>query len=343
MPFVVVVVLGIVASPGHVPAESERGRTSSPTVAATVGSEVITVEEVERAASAQLAQLEQRRFALIRQKLDELIGERLVAQEAARRGVTPGRLMKDAVYDHVPQVTDAEVKAFLANNRSRLGKGTEKELVALARNYLQTEKVSETQKAFVASLRTQHPVTIDLQELRAARGEPDGRGFSRGPAGAPVTIVEFSDFQCPFCRASVPTLKQVLDRYPGKVRWVFRDFPIAALHPNAPAAHEAARCAGDQDKFWDYHDLLFQRSGDLSPQKLKAYAAELGLDATAFARCLDTGRYRRSVASDIQDGARLGVTVTPTFYVNGRRLEGALPLEVFERAIEGEIARDAKR
>ena len=114
-------------------------------------------------------------------------------------------------------------------------------------------------------------------------------GFALGPREAPVTIVEFSDFQCPFCRGVVPTLKQLAARYPDRVRLVFRDFPIPSLHPDAPLAHEAARCAGEQGQFWPYHDLLFERT-NLNAAALKQYAADLKLDDKKFAECLDSGR-----------------------------------------------------
>ena len=116
-------------------------------------------------------------------------------------------------------------------------------------------------------------------------------GFARGAAGAPVTIVEFSDFQCPFCKAAAATVKQVLDRYPGKVKWSSATSRIDRLHPEAPRAHEAARCAGAQGKFWEYHDVLFERSPRQARADLKQYAEELKLDATAFVQCLDSRRY----------------------------------------------------
>ena len=135
------------------------------------------------------------------------------------------------------------------------------------------QKVNEQRQSYVQGLRGQSKVTVLLQEPTSARYDVSGdRGFARGPKDAPVTIVEFSDFQCPFCKTANATVKQVLDKYPGKVRLVFRDYPIASLHPQAPKAHEAARCAGDQAKFWEYHDVLFERSPKMSPQDLKQYA-----------------------------------------------------------------------
>ena len=152
-------------------------------------------------------------------------------------------------------------------------------------------------------------------------------------------IVEFSDFQCPFCKRVLVTVKQLIELYPGQVKWVFRDFPIERLHPTAPKVHEAARCAGAQGKFWEYHDLLFERAPRHAPEALEQYARELALDGPAFVRCLDGGASREAIAGDIEEGRRLGVTATPTFFINGRKLVGAKPLAEFRRLIESELAR----
>jgi protein-disulfide isomerase len=187
-------------------------------------------------------------------------------------------------------------------------------------------------------------VKIYLEESPAARVDVSrDKGFARGPGDATVVIVEFSDFQCPYCKTVVATVKQVLDRYPGKVRWIFRDFPIARIHPDAPKAHEAARCAGVQGKFWEYHDVLFERSPRLSRADLQQYAGDLKLDAAAFAECLDSQRFAEAVAADIAEGGELGVSGTPTFYVNGRPLVGAQPYQAFRNLIESELARAAAR
>ena len=167
------------------------------------------------------------------------------------------------------------------------------------------------------------------------------KGFVRGNKAAPVTIVEFSDFQCPFCKRATPIVKQVLEHYPGKVKWVFRDFPIASLHPDAPKAAEAARCAAEQGKFWEYHDVLFEKAPQLSIEELKRYAKDLKLDSAAFAKCLDSGKQAAAVKADIEQGDRLGITGTPTFFINGRQLVGAEPLATFEKIIDTELSQKA--
>ena len=154
-----------------------------------------------------------------------------------------------------------------------------------------------------------------------------------------MTIVEFSDFQCPFCKQVVPTLTQVRSRYGEKVKLVYRDFPIDGLHPQARKAAEAARCAQDQGKFWDYHDALFANAPKLSLGQLKTYAQQVGLDLPSFERCLASGTHAAAVQKSVDEGIRLGVTGTPAFFINGEFVSGAQPVESFARVIERELAR----
>lgn len=169
---------------------------------------------------------------------------------------------------------------------------------------------------------------------RAIDVATDGRP-SRGPTDARVTIVEFTDYQCPFCgRHFQQTLPLLLREYSDRVRYVIRNMPLTALHPNAQRAAEAAECANDQTRFWDYHDLLFSHQNALADSDLKNYATELGLDMAAFARCLDSGAKVSTVARDVEDGRRYGITGTPTFFVNGKALVGAQPYAVFKTAID---------
>jgi protein-disulfide isomerase len=147
-----------------------------------------------------------------------------------------------------------------------------------------------------------------------------------GPADAPVTIIEFSDFQCPYCaRFVTETLPQIKQTYEGKVRFVFRDYPLSQLHENAEKAAEAADCANEQGKFWEYHDKLFSNQSALDVASLKSYASQLGLDTGVFDQCLDSGKFAQEIQKDIQDGDSYGVQGTPAFFVNGRLVEGALP------------------
>lgn len=157
---------------------------------------------------------------------------------------------------------------------------------------------------------------------------------SLGPADAKVTIVEFSEFQCPFSQEAFPIIKQVIAKYGDKVRFVFRDFPLSSIHPEAQAAAEAASCANEQNKFWALHDLFFLNQADLSGTALTAYATQARVDPVAFGACRQTTKYLSEVQRDVVDGVAAGVTGTPTFFVNGWRLEGVLSMDAWEKIID---------
>ena len=159
-----------------------------------------------------------------------------------------------------------------------------------------------------------------------------------GPEDAPVTIIQFSDFQCPFSKRYFDETEQlILSAYGDQVSYVFRDYPLVAIHPQAQKAAEAAQCSFDQGKYWEYHDMLFQNQGALDVDSLKSYATALGLDETAFNLCIDSGKYAEEVEKDIEDGRSYGVTGSPTFFINGRKVVGALPYDTFQIVIEEEL------
>ncbi len=161
-----------------------------------------------------------------------------------------------------------------------------------------------------------------------------------GPKDAPVTIIEFSDYQCPFCRRWAEQVeKQIRQTYGDKVRLVYRDFPLTSLHPQALPAAEAANCAGEQGKYWDYHDKLFQQAHGLSTQAYQTYAQELGLDMEKFNACLKDHKYRDEIVADAQYAQKLGVRSTPTFFINGIPVVGAQPFSVFQSVIDDELAK----
>jgi protein-disulfide isomerase len=165
--------------------------------------------------------------------------------------------------------------------------------------------------------------------------------MTRGSDAAPVTILEFSDFQCPYCKRAQDTLEQVMREFPGRVRIVFKDFPLD-FHPGARPAALAARCAGAGGRFWEYHDLLFVAQPDFEREDLLRYAERIGLERASFAECLDSGRFRDAVERDMTEGRALGITGTPTFFVNGRRLVGAMPVEAFREAVRAALTEDGK-
>ena len=160
-----------------------------------------------------------------------------------------------------------------------------------------------------------------------------------GDKDAKVVIVEFSDFQCPACKAAHPIVKRVTSEYGKKILFVYRHFPLIAAHQYALKAAEAAEAAGEQGKFWEYHDLLFANQENLKTENLKKYAEELGLDMNKFNEALDSGKFKDKVTSDMDDGENLGVSSTPTFFINEQMHKGVLPYDQFKGLIDKELAK----
>jgi protein-disulfide isomerase len=285
--------------------------------------EAITAEEVEKAIAAQLSKLEEQIYDLKRQQVEALIAERLLAQEAAKHGMTVQALLDAEVTGKIEPVTDQEIETFYQANKAQL-KGDEATAREQIRSHLQKQKLAARHEAFVQSLRSQAKVVVYLKAPAVFRAElsVDGAPF-KGSATAPVTIVEFTDFHCPFCQRVLPTLSPLESQYGDKVKLVFRDYPIDNLHPGARKAHEAARCAHEQGKFWGYHDALFANAPKASPEQLKTYAHEVGLDVPAFERCVNSGTYQAAAQRDAEEGARIGVTRHPDLFIDGRVLVGA--------------------
>jgi protein-disulfide isomerase len=316
-------------------------RQAPSSVAAEIDGQPIQLSEVEQALGPALDRLQQQLYDMKRQKLDEMIGERLLEREAASRGVTVEALLDSEVAGKTSPVTDAEVDQFYEQNRARLP--DQPNLKDQIRTYLRQQRAAAQREAFVRSLREESKVVVHLERPPVTRYEVSTEGAPfRGPADAPVTIVEFSDFHCPFCRRVQPTLNELLKRYPEQVKLVYRDLPLDALHPEARRASEAARCAHDQGRFWPYHDELYSRGSDASPATLTAIAETVGLDVPAFEQCLASGTHRAAIQRDVEEATRLGATGTPAFFVNGRLLSGAMPLESFVTVVEEELTQKAE-
>src|SRR5215204_5016248 len=328
---------------------SEGGKATAPSPAAkgAVLAEVdgvpITQEEIDKALAVQLSKLEEQIYTLKQRRLDAMIVERLIAKEAAKRGVSETALLDAEVTSKVGLVTEQEINAFYqANNlpKDKDGDATRREQV---RSRLQNQKIAAQREAFVKTLRSQAKVAVYLTPPPVHRIELNADGApSVGAADAPVTIVEFSDFHCPFCQRAEDTIGQVLSRYGDRVRLIWRDYPIDNLHPQSRKAHEAARCASDQGKFWPYHKALFAGSPK-PPDQLAAVAQETALDMASFNQCVASGKHQAAVQKDVEEGKRLDVNGTPTFFINGRVFSGAQPLEAFVRVIDDELARSAQR
>jgi protein-disulfide isomerase len=331
-----VVTLGVLVACGRSPREET---TRSGAAAAKVGPDVIYLDEV---VEAQRFRIERERYILLQQKLGELIDERLLAQEAQNRGRSVEQLLDEEVYAKTPDVTEDEITKFISTRQIQPPQGDQAELRMKSRDFIWSQKLTRQQQDYLQTLREKGDVSVYLEEPVSAISElGPSNSFFRGPSHAPVTIVEFTDFQCPFCKGVLPTIEELMSRYGGEVRWEFRDFPVQT-HPGSPKAHEAARCAGEQGKFWEYHDELFARSPNHSVLELQSLARDLNVESTAFAECLESRRHQGAVARDIQEGKRLGVQVTPTFFINGRMREGEQSFAALQELIESELQAKGK-
>jgi len=309
--------------------------TNSSDVLARVNGEEITRAEVEETAGGQLAQLRQQIYDLTEQSLGRTIDGKLIDLAAAERGLERDAFLAAVVDSNPPEPTQAQVDSVYEEFRDRINQPKEQ-----VEPQIQAFLVNQVRRArydsLLASLRDEYDV-VNL--LEPPRMQVAAVGPARGPENAPVTIVEFSDFECPFCKRIHPTLKQVLDTYEGKVRLVFRHLPLTSIHPNAQKAAEASLCAGEQGQFWAMHDAMFEGTGGLAVASLKATAADIGLDTEAFAQCLDSGDKADEVAVDLEVARGLGLSGTPALFINGRYLSGAQPYETIARVIDDELRR----
>lgn len=307
-------------------------------VLATVNGTPITDRDVREAAGAELSRLEAQAYELKRRQVDELIARHLIEAEATRRGQSVDAFEQAEIASKVPAVTDADIDGFIAANRARIP-GDATQLRPQIRDFLVARRTEERRATVVGGLRSAAAVEVAMAPPAPYRATLDLDGAPvRGTETAPVTIVEYSDFHCPFCRSVQPTLTTLLDRYKGKVRLVYKHLPLDSLHPQARRVSEAAYCAGRQGRFWEFHDAVYaDTSSDASDATLDRYARAAGLDARAFAACLAAPDTRAAVQRDVQQGTELGLAGTPGFFVNGRELKGAQPLEAFVDVIEQEL------
>ncbi len=303
-------------------------------VVATVGEAVITRAELEQAAAAELRQVEQQRYEILARGLEQAVADKLLELEAASRGVSTEELLNAEVDAKLTPPGDAEVDAFYEQNKSRINQPKE-QIADRIRQFLEQQGREQALEGYLAGLRDKYAVDTFLEPMRVA---VEADGFpTRGPEGAPVTVVEFSDFECPYCSRVVPALDKVKEVYGDKVRLVFRQFPLNNIHPNAQKAAEASLCAHDQGKFWPMHDAMFGNQRQLGVEQLKQAAAGLGLDGEKFAACLDSDSKAEMVQKDLEAGMAAGVSGTPAMFINGRPLSGAQPFEAIAAIIDEEL------
>ena len=320
-----------------------RSQVDPSTQVARIGDIVVTFEDVEDAFSRNdgdtRIRMLQQLYDARRRTLDLVIGEHLIEREAEARGMSRDELLSAELPSRTLPITDEEVQYVYDQNRDFLSDQTLEEARAQVVGAIEQQRPAQALREYVSGLRLAADdivLTVDTlgpprQQVEVLPEDP-----SRGPSDAPVVVVEFSDFQCPFCQRATATLDELFDRYDGQVRFVYKDYPLPN-HPDAFKAAEAGNCAHEQGKFWEFHDKMFLSQDALDVPSLNEYAGELGLDAAAFATCLDEDRYAERVRRDLQVGQQYGVSSTPTVFINGRQVLGAAPFETFDEIVREEI------
>ena len=301
---------------------------------ATVGTKSITRAELEKRMAPQLMDVEQERYEVLKEGLDAMVAESLVEQEAAARKVKPEELLQVEVTSKITPPTDAEIQQVYEENKQALGGATLDQVKDRIVDYLSAEKGEKQRQAFIGELKKKYKTTVDLNPPKLEVGK--GTRPPLGNKSAPVTIVMFSDYECPFCKRAEPTVDAVMAKYKDKVQLYYRDYPLP-FHQNAKPASEAAHCANAQGKFWEYHKKVMA-SEDLSKAALQKIASDVGLDRKKFDECLDKGTFKQAVEVEMVEGENLGIDGTPAFFINGRRLSGAQPVEKFSEIIDEELA-----
>ncbi len=333
--FLLVVIAALGASLFHL--QSAQSQTEGQ-AAATVGGEAVSMNELLDRSDSMLTQVETQRLAcesqaqenrhqVLQSNLEALVRERLSTIAADKAGMPKADWLEQEKERRVSAVSAEELDKFFADNAGRL-RGTREQLEGQVREYLGVENL-------YAALKEQSEVDILLEPYRleiSTEGSP-----SVGNEKAKITLVEFSDFECPYCQRFNPTLEQVKETYKDQVRIVFRQFPLNSIHPKAQKAAEASLCAHDQGAFWKMHDLLFDEQKDLDVPQLKEKAERLGLDTATFNQCVDSGKYTAQVNRDVMDGSAAGVTGTPSVFINGRPVRGVVAFEDLAKVIDEEL------
>lgn len=306
---------------------------------ATVDGQPIYDEDLAPAVEGQLQPLRNQEYEIKRKALDSLIEQKMLDAAAKKKGLTVEKLLDQEVNSKISDPSDAEVEGYYYGLGGRIAKPLA-EVKTQLRDSLKQAKIRQARENYLKSVREDTKVVVLLSAPRIEVAHDPAR--VRGNPKAPIMIVEFSDYQCPYCHQAEPTVKDVLAKYGDKVRLSYRDFPLTAIHSQAMIAAEASRCALEQGKFWEYHDQLFTAT-KLEKDALIGYARDLKLDDKQFEACLTSEKYKADIEKDEQDGRKAGVNGTPAFFINGIFLNGAKPREEFTSVIDDELARRSSR
>jgi len=313
---------------------SVDGASPSDVVAVVAGDE-LTLGEIETLASGGLIRVQQDRYDLLRGTLERFGIDKLLEAEAAERGISVEELRLAEIDGKIQEPTERELERAYEANKHRSRGNSYQDLRTSILKTIRRDRLLIRESRYVQELKEKFGFSVSLPAPRIDL-ETTSDNPSRGNPDAPITLVEFGDYQCPFCRRAHSTVQRVLDEYRDQVRYVFMDFPLAN-HDRATPAAEAAYCAGEQDKYWEYSEHLMVMAGDLNDNDLRGRAEQLDLDVNEFMSCFTSGRYTDLIAAGLETGMASGVDRTPTFFINGRILNGAKSFETFKLIIDEEL------
>ena len=310
----------------------EPQQQSPPEVLAIIDGKQLTRAELESKEAAKLLPARDQYYKAQREALDQLIDESLLEMQAQREKLTVQQLLEKHVISKVKDPTDDQLEVYYE------GVQTDQPFPAVREKILETihqRRIATARKEYLISLRNQANLEVLLASpsVDVALGD----GPTRGAPNAPVLLIEFADYECPYCQKISADLKKLEGEYLGKVLFAFKDYPLP-MHKRAQKASEAARCAGLQDKYWEYHDLLFEKGSGLEISQLKEYARTLKLDTAKFDQCLDFGETTAAVKKDQEQGQKLGLTGTPSFFVNGHFFSGAATYTMLREIVNQQLA-----
>jgi len=295
----------------------------------------ISERDLDERAAPQLRDLNAKIFEVKEQALNDMIDEQLLNQAAGRLKLSVQELLDREVDSLVAKPTPADVESYYLEIKDRISRPLE-EVRPKILEFLTETRRQTAYDSYLSRLRSREKVVVLLAPPRTVVSIDSAR--VRGPMNAPITIVEFSDFECPYCGGVENTLRQLQSKYPTQIRLAYRDFPFD-FHPRAEPAAEASRCALAQGKYWPYHDLLFDNQQHLESSDLSKYAVRLDMDAKKFDECIAHKTYTSDIQHDLDEGQKLGISGTPAFFINGMVLNGAIHLEDFARLIDRELER----
>jgi protein-disulfide isomerase len=272
--------------------------------------------------------------------LSRFAGEKVLSLEAKNRGITEEALIQEAV-SNFNGISDEEMENIYNMYKDRFAGMNKAEAFQMIQDRLSEQKKDQLVQGIRNQLNDKFQVKVHSPSYDAPRvtvSEDGNPAWGEEPSKAKITVVEYSDFECPFCERSQETNKRLRDKYKGQIRWVFKDYPLP-FHKNAMKAHISANCAVQQNKYWDYFNLVFQNTKDLSESRLEQIAAQTGLDVAKWKECTKDkdGSMQREIQKDIISGQKLGVNGTPAFFINGIFVSGAQPFEAFDEIISKEI------